>query len=612
VLREEGVARAGRDPLATAFFAAPLAAGAWTLAWVEALSATGLVGSRGAWVAFWAATAALLAASFGPVRRAFRARPRRPPRALNLAIPVAVLALTLAVALASAPNNWDSLVYHNARVMQWREHGSVAPWETPNERQLRMPPLASYFTLALFGLTRNDVLFNLVQWGFFGFAIAAAALLATRLVPSDRAGPWAALLVATTPMAVLQASSTQNDLAVAGYLLAAAFFLVRAFEAGEEPARDLALGGAAVGLALATKGTAYLLAVPLVLAVAGAAARRIMRGSGRERRAWASGLAAAASLVVLPSAGYWWRSAGALGSPVGHVSEIVRPAAFTSRGLAKAPALVVSQISRAGLLQLGQLRVVGLPARAFASALTRAHAVVGIGVDEPGISRRAPLRSAEEPALNHEDTAPSTATFLVLLAATAIALVGPRFPGRGSVLAAFAVGWAAWLAVAVFVRWMPWNARLHLPALILLAVPAGALVAQGLGRPVRVALAAALVLQALPAALLNSSRPLAGFATRSILATSRWEDYFRNQPTLQADVEHVLIDLSRRCHPGETARLDVDGDAPEYPLWVGAPRLAPGVGLHTGSPRPGDLAPCAVVRSTCTGGRAFCLGEAAP
>ena len=192
------------------------------------------------------------------VRRALRAQPVRLPSRLALAVPGAVLAATFVVAVAAAPNNWDSMVYHNARVMEWWDHGSVAPWDTPSERQVRMPPLASYFKLAFLGLTGDDRLFNLVQWGFFAFAILATAGLAARLVPSGRAGPWAALIAATVPMAILQSTSTQNDVVVAGYFLAAAFFLVRAFAADAAPAGDLALAGAAVGLGLATKGTAYL------------------------------------------------------------------------------------------------------------------------------------------------------------------------------------------------------------------------------------------------------------------------------------------------------------------------------------------------------------------
>jgi hypothetical protein len=615
------------SPFATAFFAAPVFLGAWVVAWVEAFSALGLAGSRPAWAVFWAATAAVTVAGLRALRRAPWVRPAM-PRVSAVAVPCAVLGLTLVVAFAAAPNNQDSLVYHNARVMEWWDHGSVAPWETPIDRQVRMPPLASYFKLALLGLTGNDVLFNLVQWFFFAFSIVAACILTARLVPSDRAGPWAALLVATAPMAILQATSTQNDVVVAGYLLAAAYFLVRAFAGDGKPVRDLALAGAAVGLAFATKGTAYFLAVPLAGAAAWAAAGRIARGPGPERRAWATGLLAAAALVLLPNIGFWWRNARALGSPVGSAYEVVRPSAFLALGPGKAPALAVSQVLRSAVLQLGQLRVAGVSGRRLVVALGDAHRAMGIGEDEPGISGRRALSSAEWPALNHEDTAPATATFLVLVAATGIALASRALRGRRAVLSAFAAGWAAWLLVALFVRWMPWNARLQLPALVLLAVPAGAVVAEVLGRVPRAVLASLLVVQTLPALLLNSSRPLVGVATapddpvllrtlvphgsRSIFATSRWEDYFRNQPALRADVEAVLRDVAVRCGRGGTAKLDLDLNAAEYLLWAGAPLFAPGVRLHTGAFHPEDPGPCAVVGTACPGGRAFCLGGSAP
>ena len=597
--------------------------GLWVVAWVESLSAFGLLGSRVAWALFWGATAAASLAGFAAVRRAMRNGPVPLQPVAAFVVPVAVLAATFVVALVAAPNNWDSMVYHNARVMEWWDHGSVAPWDTPIDRQVRMPPLASYLRLAVLGLTGNDVLFNLVQWAFFAFSILAAAALAARLVPSGRAGGWAALLIATIPMAVLQSTSTQNDLVVAGYLLAAAFFLFRAFAADGAPFRDLALGGAAVGLTLATKGTAYLLAVPLLGTAAGAALGRIALRRGPERRAWVAGLMAAAILVILPNVGFWSRNVRALRSPVGSAYEAVRPFAFLSLGLQKAPALATSQILRAAVLQLGHLRKLGVPGRDIVEATLRIHHWLGIGVDEPAISSTVSFARAEAQPLNHEDAAPSTATFLVLLGATGIALARQSLPGRRAVLFSFALGWAAWLLVALFVRWMPWNARLQLPALVLLAVPAAAVVAESFGRVPRAILAFLLLLQVLPALLLNSSRPLLGVSrspedpvwlrtlvphsSRSIFATSRWEDYFRNRPAAQTEVEEVMEAVARRCEPGAVVQLVLDGDAWEYALWAGARRFAPGVRFRTSAPTSRESVPCAVVRTQCPGAGAFCL-----
>ncbi|MGZ5429075.1 MAG: hypothetical protein ACXWFS_08710, partial [Thermoanaerobaculia bacterium] len=72
-------------------------------------------------------------------------------------------------------------------------------------------------------------------------------------------------------------------------------------------------------------------------------------------------------------------------------------------------------------------------------------------------------------------------------------------------------------------------------------------------------------------------------------------------------VEDVMRAVARRCGPGGTVRLALDGAAAEYTLWAGAPRFAPGVRLRTGAPAPGEPPPCAVVTSRCPGARAFCL-----
>jgi hypothetical protein len=356
--------------------------------------------------------------------------------------------------------------------------------------------------------------------------------------------------------------------------------------------------------------------VPLAVAAAWAAARRIARRPGRERKVWAAGLGAAAALALLPNVGFWWRNVRALGSPVGSAYEVVRPSSALSLGAGKTPALAVSQVVRAAELQLGQMRLVGVPDRVLVAGVARVHRALGVGMDEPAITGPVPFSGAEYPSLLHEDTAPSTATFLVLVVVTGIALVMRSLRGRLAVLGAFAAGWTAWLLVAIFVRWMPWNARLQLPALIALAIPAGAVISECLGLVPRAVLASLLVLQVLPALLFNSSRPLVGaFApqgTRSVFATTRWEGFFGNRPALREEVEDLLRDLAGRCGPGGTVRLALGGDSPEYMLWAGIARFAPGVRLHTGAARPGDPEPCAVVRSACAGGRTFCLGGSAP
>ncbi len=160
-----------------AFLALPILGGLWLTASVEAMSAFGLLGSRTAWAVFWLASAAGAFVVFPRIHRRledqYPSTVHKPPQWLVITVG-GILALTFAVAIVAPPNNWDSMAYHNARVMEWWDHGDLTYWYTPDYRQLSMPPLASYFKLALLGLTGNDWLFNLVQWYFFLLAIAAA------------------------------------------------------------------------------------------------------------------------------------------------------------------------------------------------------------------------------------------------------------------------------------------------------------------------------------------------------------------------------------------------------------------------------------------------------
>src|SRR4029077_8111064 len=74
------------------------------------------------------------------------------------------------------------------------------------------------------------------------------------------------IVVATLPMGILQASSTQTDY-VEAFWLACAVSMALGFIAAPTPAAA-AWFAAALGLAALTKGTAYIFAAPLVAAMA--------------------------------------------------------------------------------------------------------------------------------------------------------------------------------------------------------------------------------------------------------------------------------------------------------------------------------------------------------
>ena len=89
----------------------------------------------------------------------------------------------------------------------------------------------------------------------------------------------AAVITATIPMGILQASSTQNDYVTAFWLVCLMFYIFR-FQT--EPSVPSAVGvGASLGLALLTKPTAYMYAIPLIVWFTVSGLRACAGGAGK-------------------------------------------------------------------------------------------------------------------------------------------------------------------------------------------------------------------------------------------------------------------------------------------------------------------------------------------
>jgi hypothetical protein len=606
---------------AAVLMAVPVVTGIAAAVIVEGLAVLSFLGSRVAWSLAWGLGLLLCAFTLRRLRRPLESTPdsRLPlPGKGTLWVVGIVLLLTFVVALAAPPNNFDALVYHDARVMQWWDHGNLTFWYTPIERQLQMPPFASYLKLGLYGLMQSDLLFSLVQWLFFAYCIFGAWTLGESLAPGRRAGALAALLVATMPMAILQSTSTQNDLVCGGYVVAAAYFALRILR-GDAPKAvvDVVLLGGATGLAWLTKGTAFVLASPLLILGVAVASWRACRQPGRIRISPLAGIAAGLLLALLLNLPHTARVVRAFGSPLNR-PEAVSVSVYFRSGVGNGVTLAVSQLARNGFLQLGQLRLLGVRSGRLFDAVTAFHDRLGVRVDDPRISLR-PSRFADArwQTPNHEDTAASTFHFLLALAAPGLLLSHRLFAGglRRSLVVAFAAGWTLWGLLCMTMMWMPWNQRLQLPALVLLMVPTAAACAAM--RPVARLISVAVAVVSLPYLLLNLSRPLVSFRPtsigarwegfwtggqpkeiRSVLSMPRWDNYFRNADPLRESVESGMGILGAGCPKGSVVALVTRGNFPEYLLWAGARHAGLDLRFRHVSGQPKDVMPCAIIRGS--------------
>jgi hypothetical protein len=174
---------------------------------------------------------------------------------------IAILAICGITAFIAPPNNYDSMTYHMVRVMHWIQNKSVAHYPTQNLRQIAFPPGANYILLHLQLLTGSDRLANLVQWIAFVGSILGASLIA-KIVAGPQTQIVAALVCASLPMAIMQSTTTQNDLLTGFWLLCAVYFIVRT---DNYQMRDFIWITLSLSLTVITKPTGIIFGLPLVL-----------------------------------------------------------------------------------------------------------------------------------------------------------------------------------------------------------------------------------------------------------------------------------------------------------------------------------------------------------
>lgn len=169
---------------------------------------------------------------------------------------VLLLFLSFITSILYPPNNYDSMTYHMARVAHWISNESVAFYPTSIERQLYQMPLAEYAILHTCILSGGDTYAGMVQWSAYVVSAIIVFLVATELGLNRVHCLLASLVFVTIPMAVLQSSSTQNDLVVASFVLVFGLQMLRLRHSTDWT--SVLFAGLSMGLALLTKGTGWM------------------------------------------------------------------------------------------------------------------------------------------------------------------------------------------------------------------------------------------------------------------------------------------------------------------------------------------------------------------
>jgi hypothetical protein len=487
-----------------------------------------------------------------------------------------VLVVTAVLSWIAPPNTFDSMTYHMSRVMHWVQNQTVSFYPTTILRQLLPAPWAEYAILHLQLLSGGDRYANFVQWFSLLISLVGVSAIAAELGAKTQGQWWAAVLCASIPMGIMQATSTQTDYAVAMWLVCFAYGCVLFIKTST--LSSAVVVGLALGLACLTKPTAYIFATPFLVWLA------LDSLIKKPAKTWIQLLVIPVAFVLI-NVGHFYRSYELTGSPLGQAIE-QGEYSYDSQ-LRTVPAVLSSVMKNIGLhLETGTRLDHWVDRSIF-----HAHRAIGLAVNDSRTTW--PGFDFKVQGLSHHEDYAGNLSHMVLILTTALAyfLFMKRAQLSTIYLAALI---CSFLLFCGYLRWQPWHSRLQLP-LFVLWTPFLALVlekAQQVSiRDViyvqfpalnkrspyffkisewmsQVRLGALLVsitvLASLPFLFDSVTKPL--FGSRSVFVTPRTEQYFAANPSLMSSYTEV----GRYLNDGHCERVGLYGFGNdfEYPLWV--------------------------------------------
>jgi len=470
----------------------------------------------------------------------------------------AVVVMVGLVAILSPPNTWDSLTYHMSRVAHWIQNQSVQHYPTNILRQLYHAPGNEFMVLHAQILSGGDRFANLVQWAFYIGCILGTSLIAKQIGSDIWGQLLAAIFSATIPMAILQASSTQSDIAVSFWLIATVVFLLRLQNYFNW--LDACAAGVSLGLAFLTKALAYVYVLPFVV---------WFLWSYFKRKDGLSGLMKTTFVVVVLSllinAGHLSRNIGLFQHPLGPLQTIN----LTNEEFGIRPML--SNVIR------GAASHASFPIVEINHELTKyvyvVHRWLGSDANNPKTTYAPDFgRFQIRPLHAHEDSSSNPIHFWLILISCMIYLSSKRmrenlnlFRFTMSVLTAF-------LLLCTIFKWQVWISRLQLPLFFLWAPAVGCVLSAFKQKWMTGILAAALLVTSLYWALFNFSRSLLRWPFRDDLPPTIFEStrdlLYLNNGSKLVRLSYLLAVKYIQDRNYKNLGLLISEDDWEYPYWA--------------------------------------------
>ena len=464
-----------------------------------------------------------------------------------------IYAAIFLVAIGSAPNTADSQTYHLARVANWIQWESVNFYPTATLRQLYLSPLAEYGILNIFLLSGNDHFVNLVQFGCLIGCGITISLIVREFKQSGATQILAMLLTATIPMAILQASSTQNDLVVSFFALSFFLFYLRTSESGNR--RDLIFSGLTLGLAFLTKGTAYIYCASMAIVIF--ASIFFSRMPPKKTLSFFTQSLLILLFAISINSIHYTRSYQLFGSPIATGDDSIVNQHLT-------PKMMAANVVRNYVIHLGT------PFEEVTKQISDATAnILGNELNNPNSNfLEIPFR------IGYSDDEVDAGNFIQILLLTICLFLVLRYKGenRKKVLMATFTIIFGFILSAGLLKWNPWMSRLHTP-FFMLGCAVIVTVLDNYGENIKNLLITLCLWSSVNALILGQPRSVFTVIQSYSNATPRFEQYFANKMEITgAYLEAVAV--VKANNPKEVGLMMENdyrkynfGDW-EYPIWV--------------------------------------------
>lgn len=440
----------------------------------------------------------------------------------GLLVGVAIIVLVvLVVALVSAPNVWDAMEYHLPRTTMWISNHNVRFYATPDFNQLILGPWAEFAMMHTELLWGSDRFVNMVEFFSFLGCVVGVSLIAKMFGAGPRGQAFAAIVCATIPEGILEASGPMNTYVSSFWIMATIVFLM---SWNEDPSwLNTVCIGLSAGIAVLTKGTSYIL-LPFVIAACW------WMGSKAQRIRFVKLSPIILAIILAVNAPQYTRNYGATGSPL----AVPLPGfprlqlTITHLGVTRTLANAIRNLS----LHFGT------PSQKVNDQIERMlrATIRGIGsdADDPDATWLGGPFSMSHSSF-HEVHAGNPLHLALLILAAGIAFwKGRQASERKPVI--YLLGLiAAFLFFSAVVRWAQWSSRYQLPLFVLGAGLIGFILERYFNQKLAQSILLILVLCAFPFALLNRTRSLVRWDKVSDVYHPREFLYFSDQHEANAE-----------------------------------------------------------------------------